>query len=43
MDWIDYYNNSRYQWSLAKLSPAEYYQYVTMGIYPLKIDTSEQD
>lgn len=43
MDWIDYYNNSRYQWSLAKLSPAEYYQYVTTGIYPLKLDTSEQD
>lgn len=20
-DWIDYYNNERYQWKLAKLSP----------------------
>ena len=34
-DWIDYYNNDRYQWELAKLSPKEYYQYVTTGIYPL--------
>lgn len=24
-DWIDYYNNERYQWDLAKLSPNEYY------------------
>jgi hypothetical protein len=28
---IDYYNNDRYQWSLAKLSPCEYYRYVTTG------------
>lgn len=35
-DWIDYYNNDRYQWDLAKLSPKEYYSYVTTGIYPLK-------
>lgn len=35
-DWIDYYNNDRYQWDLAKLSPNEYYQYVTTGIYPIK-------
>ena len=34
-DWIDYYNNERYQWALAKLSPREYYGYVTTGIYPL--------
>ena len=34
-DWIDYYNNDRYQWDLAKLSPAEYYRYATTGIYPL--------
>ncbi len=25
-DWIDYYNNERYQWDLAKLSPTEYYK-----------------
>ena len=35
-DWIDYYNNERYQWQLAKLSPNEYYNYITTGIYPLK-------
>jgi hypothetical protein len=34
-DWIDYYNNDRYQWKLAKLSPNEYYNYVMTGIYPL--------
>lgn len=35
-DWIDYYNNERYQWQLAKLSPNEYYQYLLTGIYPLE-------
>lgn len=35
-DWIDYYNNERYQWQLAKLSPNEYYEYVTTGVHPLK-------
>ena len=35
-DWMDYYNNERYQWELAKLSPNEYYEYVTTGKYPLK-------
>lgn len=34
-DWMDYYNNDRYQWRLAKLSPNEYYDYITTGIYPL--------
>lgn len=37
LDWIDYYNNERYQWSLAKLSPAEYYRYVTTGEYPIPV------
>ena len=36
-DWIDYYNNDRYQWDLAKLSPREFYQYTTTGIYPLPV------
>jgi len=36
VDWMDYYNNERYQWSLAKLSPCEYYRYVTTGFYPLQ-------
>lgn len=35
-DWMEYYNNERYQWQLAKLSPNEYYQYITTGIYSLK-------
>ena len=33
-DWMDYYNNDRYQWDLAKLSPNEYYQYLITGSYP---------
>jgi transposase InsO family protein len=36
-DWIDYYNNDRYQWELARLSPNEYYQYITTGEYPLPV------
>ena len=44
-DWVDYYNNERYQWRLAKLSPNEYYDYITTGIYPLKdiIPSSKMD
>ena len=34
-DWIDYYNNDRYQWDLAKLSPNEFYNYIITGNYPL--------
>ncbi|MBD5134607.1 MAG: IS3 family transposase [Lachnospiraceae bacterium] len=34
-DWMDYYNNERYQWQLAKLSPNEYYKYIITGNYPL--------
>ena len=34
-DWMDYYNNDRYQWQLAKLSPNEYYNYIITGVYPL--------
>lgn len=36
-DYMDYYNNRRYQWHLAKLSPNEYYNFVTTGEYPLDI------
>ena len=36
-DWVDYYNNDRYQWDLAKLSPREYYNYRVTGEYPLAI------
>lgn len=36
-DYIDYYNNERYQWKLAKLSPNEFYQFCVTGEYPLNI------
>ena len=36
-DYIDYYNTERYQWDLAKLSPNEFYRFVSTGIYPLNI------
>jgi len=35
--WMDYYNNDRHQWDLAKLSPNEYYNYITTGEYPADI------
>lgn len=34
---MDYYNNERYVWELAYLSPNEYYKFVTTGRYPLDI------
>jgi len=34
-DWINYYNNERCQWGLAKLSPNEYYEYIRTNIYPI--------
>ena len=33
--WMDYYNTERYQWQLAKLSPNEFYEFITTGVYPL--------
>lgn len=36
-EYIDYYNNERYQWDLAKLSPVEYYKYITTGEYPIAL------
>lgn len=36
-NWTDYYNNDRYQWDLARLSPREYYKYLISGVYPLVI------
>jgi transposase InsO family protein len=35
--WAGYYNNERYQWDLARLSPKEYYKYLVTGAYPLTI------
>jgi putative transposase len=34
--WADYYNNDRYQWQLAKLSPNEFYEYTCTGVHPLE-------
>lgn len=36
-DWSSYYNNERYQWGLAKLSPTKYYLYLLTDVYPLII------
>jgi putative transposase len=35
--YMNYYNNQRYQWQLAKLSPNEFYKFYTTGTYPLDI------
>lgn len=35
-DYMDYYNNERYQWGLAKLSPNQYERFVKTGVYPLR-------
>jgi transposase InsO family protein len=32
-DYMDYYNNDRYQWNLAKLSPNQYAEYLRTGKY----------
>ena len=34
-DYMDYYNNYRYQYELAKLSPNEFLEYYKTGKYPL--------
>lgn len=36
-DWMDYYNNDRYQEGLNCLSPNEFYLYKTEGIYPIQM------
>ena len=36
-DYMSYYNSERYQWDLAKLSPDEYFSFVTTGNYPLDL------
>ena len=35
-DYMDYYNNDRYQWGLAKLSPNQYAEYLKTGEHPIK-------
>lgn len=34
--YLDAYNTKHYQYDLAALTPAEFYQYATTGIYPLE-------
>ena len=36
-DWMDYYNNDRYQLGIQKMSPNEYYNYITTGEYPVSM------
>ena len=36
-NYMDYYNNERYQWDLAKLSPNDYFKYIETGEYPIKV------
>lgn len=42
-DWMDYYNNGRCQWELAKLSPNEYAEYIRTDIYPLSIAPPQKE
>lgn len=42
-DYIDYYNNDRYQWDLAKLSPNQYAEYLQSGIYPINAQKKHPD
>lgn len=35
-NYMNYYNNDRYQWGLAKLSPNQYATFIKTGDYPLK-------
>lgn len=42
-DYMDYYNNDRYQWDLAKLSPNEYYEYCITGVHPLGLTEKDDD
>jgi transposase InsO family protein len=36
-NYMDYYNNDRYQWDLAKLSPNQYFEYLKTDEYPIKV------
>lgn len=36
-NYMDYYNNDRYQWNLAKLSPNQYFRYLETAEYPIKV------
>lgn len=38
-DWVDYYNNDRPQWELAKLTPNEYFDYIKTKDYPIPMQS----
>jgi len=40
-DYMDYYNNDRYQWDLVKLSPNQYAEYLRSGEYPYQCMKSD--
>lgn len=42
-DYMNYYNHHRYQWGLAKLAPAEYYEYCITGKYPIKASKNKNN
>lgn len=42
-EYVEYYNTERGQWSLAKLTPQEYYEYRKTGEYPLLRGRSKID
>ena len=37
-NYMDYYNNERYQWKLAKLAPNQYAEYLITGQHPLTLN-----
>lgn len=39
-DWIDYYNNDRYQTTLKQMSPNEFYKYITRGEIPAGLQSN---
>ena len=36
-DYMDYYNNDRYQWGLKKMSPNEFYTYINTSLNPISV------
>jgi putative transposase len=38
-NYMDYYNNERYQWKLAKLAPNQYAAYLITGQHPLTLNS----
>ena len=40
-DWMDYYNNDRYQMGLQKMSPNEFYNFITKESYLVSVSVTE--